>query len=173
MKTAEDDARAECVSGRRKRCIGLEEREDAARQRVADARATLVAAGAHATEGPAALASVLPFALPTWLELTAPVLLGYGLAPMPRNAPAQRQMQRPAQPLQPAPTQPVQRKSATRRKRTTQPKRGSAAYWLARLDRDRPDLATLVRNGHMSANMAAIRAGFRKSPVRLVASTVA
>jgi len=37
-----------------------------------------------------------------------------------------------------------------------------ANYHLARLDRDRPDLAMQVREGSMSANAAAIEAGFRK-----------
>ena len=36
----------------------------------------------------------------------------------------------------------------------------SRAYVLARLDRDRPDLAQRVRNGELSANAAAIEAGF-------------
>jgi hypothetical protein len=35
---------------------------------------------------------------------------------------------------------------------------------LARLDRDHPDLAERVRAGEMSANAAAIRAGFRNKP---------
>jgi hypothetical protein len=159
LKTAEHDARYECASGRRKRCIGLEEREAAARQRVADARAAVVKAGAQATEPPQALASMLPFALPTWLELAAPILIGYGLAPGPRKAP---------EPLQPA----LQRKPSRKgRRKAARPKYGTAAYWLARLERDRPDLASLVRAGEMSTNMAAIKAGFRKSPVRLVSAT--
>jgi hypothetical protein len=37
-------------------------------------------------------------------------------------------------------------------------------YTLARLERDRPDLAMQVRQGSMSANAAAIEAGFRKPP---------
>jgi hypothetical protein len=40
----------------------------------------------------------------------------------------------------------------------------SAIYTLARLDRDRPDLAAQVRSGRLSANAAAIEAGFRKKP---------
>lgn len=38
----------------------------------------------------------------------------------------------------------------------------TVAYTLARLDRDRPDLAVQVREGSLSANAAAIEAGFRK-----------
>jgi hypothetical protein len=38
----------------------------------------------------------------------------------------------------------------------------TVAYTLARLDRDRPDLARQVREGRLSANAAAIEAGFRK-----------
>lgn len=37
----------------------------------------------------------------------------------------------------------------------------TSAYTLARLDRDRPDLALQVREGSKSANSAAIEAGFR------------
>jgi hypothetical protein len=161
LKTAEDDARGECASGRRKRCIGLEEREAAARQRVADARAALVRAGARASEPPTALASMLPFALPIWLELTAPILIGYGLAPLQRKAP---------EPLQPALQHKAPRKA---RRKGTRPMYGTVAYWLARLDRDRPDLAKRVRAREISANMAAVKAGFRKSQVKLVASAVA
>jgi hypothetical protein len=40
----------------------------------------------------------------------------------------------------------------------------STDYTVARLDRDRPDLAAHVRAGHMSANAAAIEAGFRHKP---------
>jgi hypothetical protein len=42
----------------------------------------------------------------------------------------------------------------------------SRAYVLARLDRDRPDLAAEVRAKTMSANAAAIEAGFHKKVVR-------
>jgi hypothetical protein len=38
------------------------------------------------------------------------------------------------------------------------------AYILARLHRDRPDLAQRVEAGELSANAAAIEAGFRKKP---------
>lgn len=46
-------------------------------------------------------------------------------------------------------------------------KRGTKRdYTLARLHRDRPDLAQRVEAGELSANAAAIEAGFRKKPVR-------
>lgn len=50
------------------------------------------------------------------------------------------------------------------RERETEPvsKSDTAAYVLARLDRDRPDLAIQVREGSKSANAAAIEAGFRR-----------
>jgi hypothetical protein len=42
-------------------------------------------------------------------------------------------------------------------------KRGTAAHWIARLDRDgHAELAAKVRTGMLSANAAAIAAGFRK-----------
>jgi hypothetical protein len=40
-------------------------------------------------------------------------------------------------------------------------KYNTKAHWLARLQRDRPDLAQRVINGELSANAAAIEAGFR------------
>jgi hypothetical protein len=42
----------------------------------------------------------------------------------------------------------------------------SRDYILARLDRDQSELAIKVRSGELSANAAAIKAGFRKKPVR-------
>ena len=41
------------------------------------------------------------------------------------------------------------------------------AYILARLDRDRPELATQVRLKKITANQAAILAGFRRNPAAL------
>jgi hypothetical protein len=41
------------------------------------------------------------------------------------------------------------------------------AYVLARLDRDRPDLAAMVRVKKLTANRAAIMAGFRRKPTPL------
>lgn len=43
--------------------------------------------------------------------------------------------------------------------------KNTRTHWLARLDRDRPDLAGLVRAGGLSANSAAIRAGFRRKTI--------
>jgi hypothetical protein len=40
-------------------------------------------------------------------------------------------------------------------------KYGTAAHWQARLRRDRPDLAERVEAGELSANAAALEAGFR------------
>jgi len=49
----------------------------------------------------------------------------------------------------------------------TTPKRGrGAAYLLARLRRDRPDLAERVTAGELSINAASIEAGFRKRTVK-------
>jgi hypothetical protein len=46
---------------------------------------------------------------------------------------------------------------------------GNAAYTVARLKRDRPDLAERVVAGELSANAAAIEAGFRKKATPLEA----
>jgi hypothetical protein len=48
---------------------------------------------------------------------------------------------------------------------TLKPKRGtSLAYTLDRLSRERPDLLAKVKSKKLSANAAAIAAGFRKKP---------
>ncbi len=58
---------------------------------------------------------------------------------------------------------PTKEEQARKRDNTNLKGRGtSAAYILARLKRDRPDLAEKVVSGEMSANAAAIEAGFRK-----------
>ena len=95
-------AEGECRSGRGARCAGLEQREEAARQRVAEARTKLVGLGAQSADDPgtqriAALLSIsaaryqqiAPALLPLWLETTAPLLLSIGLAPSRRGGKAQ------------------------------------------------------------------------------------
>ena len=47
------------------------------------------------------------------------------------------------------------------------PNRGDVPYLLARLRRDRPDLAERVRAGELSAHAAVKEAGFRKDPTPL------
>ena len=87
-------AQGECRTGRGKRCEALEAREEAARQRVEEIRTKLVGLGARVAEDPGArvMAALLPVSaetyrlispalLPIWLELTAPLLLAFGLAP--------------------------------------------------------------------------------------------
>jgi hypothetical protein len=99
LQTAEAAAKAECSSGRGPRCTGLEKREDAARQRVADARSKVTGLGALTAENPAVsllgpwaetfqLATLL--GLPLWLELAAPVVLAYGFAPLPPREPVKK-----------------------------------------------------------------------------------
>lgn len=94
LTKAEAEASAECASGRKARCASLEVREQAARQRVAAARAELTGLGAEIAVNPAAtllgdwavtfqLTTLL--GLPLWLELAAPVVLAYGFAPAPRK----------------------------------------------------------------------------------------
>ena len=102
LAAASAAAEGECRSGRGARCAGLEQREEATRQRVVEARAKLIGLGARAVEDPGAqrIAALLPISaatyqqiapalLPLWLELTAPLLLSIGLAPSRRRARAQ------------------------------------------------------------------------------------
>ena len=98
---ATDDAQQECRSGRRAKCEGAEQREEAARRRVEEARTKLAGLGAKRDEDPgaASMATLIPWLsieayqraapalLPLWLELAAPLLLSLGLSPG-RHAPA-------------------------------------------------------------------------------------
>jgi hypothetical protein len=47
------------------------------------------------------------------------------------------------------------------------PCRGTVAYFIARLDREYPDLAALVRDGELTAASAAIKAGYLKPRMAL------
>jgi hypothetical protein len=117
-KASEVAAAAECTSGRGARCKGLEERAEAARRRVTEARTELVKLGSATVEDPMArrLAALLPVSeawigtaqplmLPVWLELSGLVLLTYGLAPR----------------LQTAPTKKIRRRKKKRTPRTPAP----------------------------------------------------
>lgn len=84
LATAEAAAGAECSSGRGRRCEALEQREKAARQRVATVRSELVGLGAHTAERPIAAvmggwAATFDWAMAVGpairLELAAPALL--------------------------------------------------------------------------------------------------
>src|SRR5689334_1852430 len=63
LDKATAEAAAECRSGRRTKCEGAEQREKAARDRVAEARSKLAGLGAQRTEDPgaASLAALLPW----------------------------------------------------------------------------------------------------------------
>jgi hypothetical protein len=184
LQAAAEEAKAECKTGRGKRCTELEGRETAARQRVADARAKLVAAGAQADEDPAAALFgvwaktyriALPLALPIWLEIASPILLGYGFSPLPsaNGTTAPRAARVPTAPDGTVPTAPASRAGARKKKGANgTAKRGtnSRAYILDRLDRGGHHvLARAVRAGDMSASMAAVKAGFRKQHLKIIA----
>jgi hypothetical protein len=96
LAKAEAAASAECSSGRGTRCASLEQREQAARQRVAEARAKLAGLGAHTAENPVAAVmggwaatfqQGMAVAPALWLEMAAPALLAFGFAPWPRKEP--------------------------------------------------------------------------------------
>jgi hypothetical protein len=101
LKAAEAEASDACGSGRGPVCKGLEQRETAARQRVAEARSKLVGLGAETVVDPAGgilgahaetFRLVVLLGLPLWLELAAPVVLAYGFAPAPcKEVPALKQ----------------------------------------------------------------------------------
>jgi hypothetical protein len=180
VKQAAAHTRSECARPKAvTACRSAREIEAAARTRQTEARTAVAKAGAQVTEAHAMpmVAAALPYAFPIWTELAAAALGAFGFAPA-RN---HRQVA-PATASQPGSATDSQPKSATRSQPRAQPRsqpkkgcgrkprKGTRAYWLQRLNRDRPDLAALVRGGEMSVNLACIRAGWRKSPVRLVAS---
>jgi hypothetical protein len=132
----------------------------AAEAAVVEARLQLQAAPAPKAADPAAqrLAAILgisesaialyvPLILPTALELGGFLLLALGLsdgAPPRSTTKAVEQIIREAQ--------------------AAKPKSGTRAYWLARLQRERPDLAARVAAGKLSVYRASIEAGMRKAP---------
>ncbi len=96
----ESEAARECASGRGPKCLGLEQRADAARQRVSAASADIVRLGAEIAEDSMAkrLAAFLPVSeakvslwqpvmLPTWLDLSGLALLTFGLGYAPQRQP--------------------------------------------------------------------------------------
>jgi hypothetical protein len=99
LKTAQAEASDACRSGRGTRCKSTEQREDAARERVAKARSELTGLGAETVIDPTGgilgahaetLRLIVLLGLPLWLELAAPVVLAYGFAPAPRKEPPPR-----------------------------------------------------------------------------------
>jgi hypothetical protein len=200
LAVAEARRKTECATGRGQHCRALEAKEDAARGKVDDAsakvaaaRTDLVSRGAIADTAPAATTiaaflgswsdtyqRILQLAPAVWLELASPMLLAYGFAPIQGRAQGPSQaVTHLAQPHpEPLPasgekapeTLKPSLKRKPRRKQSSRPKAGTNGYWLDRLERRRPDLAKRIFNGEMSVNRATIMAGWRKSPVRLVAS---
>jgi hypothetical protein len=103
LKAAQAETSKACSSGRGPVCKGLEQREEATRQRVAEARSKLVGLGAETVVDPAAgmlgahadtLRLAVLLGLPIWLELAAPAVLAYGFAPAPRKEEKPRKKRR-------------------------------------------------------------------------------
>jgi hypothetical protein len=99
LAKAQTEASDACRSGRGTRCKSTEQREDAARQRVAKARSELTGFGAETVIDPTGgilgahaetFRLIVLLGLPLWLELAAPVVLAYGFAPAPRKEPPPR-----------------------------------------------------------------------------------
>jgi hypothetical protein len=57
--------------------------------------------------------------------------------------------------IDPAPAEPIRLVRA-----------GTAAYYRARIERDRPDLAARIASGELSVYRASIQAGMRKAPAK-------
>jgi hypothetical protein len=142
----------------------------AAEDAVTAARAKLATAAPVQSADPGAerLAAVLgiqpstvqlyaPLLLPVGLELGGFIFLAAGLAPRRRE---DKIATEPA-----AKTLPAVAKLKAGAVATT-PKRGSAAYYQARLQRDHPALAQRVVAGEISVYKASIEAGLRKAPAR-------
>ena len=97
-----------------------------------------------------------PLLLPLGLELGGFIFLAAGLAPRRRNG---------------VNFEPVAKRSPAAAKIAadavaTPPKRGTAAYYVARLQRDHPTIAVSVAAGELSVYKACIAAGIRKAPAK-------
>jgi hypothetical protein len=144
----------------------------AAEDAVTAARAKLATAAPVQSADPGAerLAAVLgiqsstvqlyaPLLLPIGLELGGFIFLAAGLAPRRREDEiATEPAAKPVANMLPA--------AAKADAVATAPKRGSAAYYQARLQRDHPALAQRVVAGEISVYKASIKAGLRKAPTR-------
>jgi hypothetical protein len=117
----------------------------AAPPKVADPAAQRLAAILGISES--AIALYVPLILPTALELGGFLLLALGLAPPVRST-----------------TKVVEQIKAVAL--ATKPKSGTRAYWLARLQREKPELAARVAAGELSVYAASIQAGLRKAPTK-------
>ena len=144
----------------------------AAGDAVTAARSALATAGPVQSADPGAdrLAAVLgiqsstvqlyvPLLLPLGLELGGFIFLAAGLAP--------RRREDADEPV----VAPVAKTSETVAKIkadavATPPKRGTKAYYLARLERDHPAVAARVAAGELSVYAACIETGIRKTPAK-------
>ena len=100
-----------------------------------------------------------PLLLPLGLELGGFTFLAAGITPRRRDVAAE--------PI----AAPVTKTSETVAKIkadavATQPKRGTKAYYLARLERDHPVIAARVTAGELSVYAACIETGIRKAPAK-------
>jgi hypothetical protein len=166
-EAAKASAAAECVKRGRK-CRELEGKVDEARKALA--RAAPVQSVDPGAERLAAVLGVsqdkvqlyAPLFLPLGLELGGFIFLALGLAPRRREAICEAIAK---------PVEGVARRSPIvaklmRETIATPPKPGTAAYYLARLDRDHAPLAARVRAGEMSVYRACIEAGLRKATAK-------
>jgi hypothetical protein len=146
-------------------CRKLEDRVDADRKALAmaapvqstDPGAERIAAVLRVDES--AVRRYLPLLLPFALEIGGYVLLGLGLAP-------RRRVAADAEPVANATHATVERIMSVAIATAATPKRGSKAYYQARLQREFPQLAKQVARGEMSCYQACIKAGLRKAPVK-------
>ena len=160
-EAAKQTQQDECKT-RGARCRAAEDAVTAARAKLATA-----APVQSADPGAERLAAVLgirqstvqlyaPLLLPLGLELGGFIFLAAGLAPRYRNG---------------LNFEPVARRSPAaatliRDAVATPAKRGTAAYYLARLQRDHPTIALRVAAGELSIYKACIAAGIRKAPAK-------
>ncbi|WP_125461789.1 MULTISPECIES: hypothetical protein [Rhodomicrobium] len=102
----------------------------------------------------------LPLILPLGLELGGFIFLALGLAPRRREDAIATPAQDVATPDADAVAAPAPQAVAVAAKR------GSAAYYLARLQADHPAIATRVVAGEISCYAGCIEAGLRKAPAK-------
>jgi hypothetical protein len=177
-ETAKALQEAECKTGRGNRCR-------AAEQAVVDARKALstMTPTQSADPGTERLAAVLkidqstvqlyvPLFLPLGLELGGFIFLALGLAPRRHEEPIARPVQEVASPMRDDAKEPrtdanYSQAIATMMQAAAKPAAaGTRAYYLARLDRDFPEIAKRVHDGKLSVFRGCVEAGIRKAPAK-------
>lgn len=160
---------AQAAEARRRLDAARNERAEAKPVELSDLAAAIAIATGRGAEGIAwgigAVKALLFLALLeglVWLSVPAMQLLGEAtklgkgkLGEVPAEIVIEVVEFEPTSAIDPAPAEPIRLVRA-----------GTAAYYRARIERDRPDLAARIASGELSVYRASIQAGMRKAPAK-------